>query len=232
MTANRRSVWLLATLLAGSVALNAWQATHPPRPPSRPTVAAAPEPTAPERPALGGLLPDWGRPAFPAHEPAMVTAVDAGLDEAALNREILAWMARELSRQLVAMQRDGFRMALRDYLGDNNRQAGNAIEKTLEIRRLLGLRDDEARALYDEYSAARLRRVNAMRWGLEQEPVDWSGVFDQVKSLYADEEQIVRERFGDERARRLHDAERAERLAVLATFASLAERPWDDATTP
>ena len=63
----------------------------------------------------------------------------------------------------------------------------------------------------------------------DREPADWSGAFDQVRGLFADEDALVRARLGDERTARLQVAEREQRLVLLAIFATLAGRPWEDA---
>ena len=87
----------------------------------------------------------------------------------------------------------------------------------------------EGRGLLDAYAEVRRGRMGEMRRLLEEEPADWSGVFDQVKALYGDEDELVRGRLGEERARRLREAQREERLALLAIAATLAGRAWEDA---
>ncbi|HEY3357556.1 MAG TPA: hypothetical protein VGQ83_30170 [Polyangia bacterium] len=231
MTVDRRWLWLALGLLLGSVALNVVLAR---RAGERPA-AAAPPPAPAERARRVvaresyPTIPEIGvRPERSVHERAGA-AGDGGADELSLRRDILCDLAIENTRLRWEERRDEVLDVLRQQLADWEKQKRNTVIKVAEVQRLLGLTNGEALALYDGYANVRNQRVGAVRTYLAQDPPDWTQAFDQVSNLYTDQEQIVRDRFGETRARKLHDAEREERLVLLSIMATMAGRPLDDA---
>jgi hypothetical protein len=224
-------------LLAASGALNvvlglrlaAWRPSPPPVHPETSEPGASRAGPGADGPRRSGSMLDLYTPLALGHErPA--TFADAGAaDETDLGHEVLCEIAREQSRQRWEAQRDGILRALRTQLADAAQRERKTADKVAALQGVLGLGTEEARAFAEAYAPIGHGRLDAIGARLEHEPADWSGAFDQLRGLFTDEDALVRERYGDERAAKLRAAEREERLVLLAIFATLAGRPWEDA---
>ena len=232
MMTSRRWLGFLTVLLVLSGGLNVyllWRRAHPAATgPSR-GARLGPGAARGAGPALGRLVPDLGgRPGWTF--PPSVDA-DAGprRGTSAADRTTLCWIAEQEVRYAWAVFGDQTRQLLHDYLAEPNEQAQRAVEKVEDIQQVLGLSDRDAQELGDAYAPVRHRRVTEIRYLLERDPPDWSGVFDTARQLYKDENLLVENRFGAGRAATLREAENIERLLLLTGLASLAGRPWEGA---
>jgi hypothetical protein len=185
---------------------------------------------AARRSPLVGLIQELGgRAAAAAQQPptAEGSRRDAGASDD-VSRRMLCDIARDQARQRWEPWKEVAPYLMRWYLSDPGIQERKTVEKTAEIQKLLGLSSQEGYQLLDDYAGVRRERVAEVRRLVEEEPANWGGVFDQIKALQTDEDALVRKRFGPERAQRLGDALREERLLLLSVLATYAGRPWED----
>ncbi|MBI5479587.1 MAG: hypothetical protein HY906_12055 [Deltaproteobacteria bacterium] len=230
---------MVALLLLASCGLDAWLYLRLRR--ERAAAAAAAAARAPReraaerceaerRAPLAGLIRELGDRAAAAPRPAPRVERprhDGGVGDD-LARRTLCDLGREQARQRWEPWKEDVAHLMRWYLSDPGTQERKAVEKTAEIQKLLGLSSQEGHQLLGDYAGVRRERVSEVRRLIDQEPADWGGVFDQLKGLQADEDALVLKRFGAERARKLAEALREERLLLLSVMATYADRPWED----
>ncbi len=61
------------------------------------------------------------------------------------------------------------------------------------------------------------------------EPPDYRAVLDEVRALYADEDRLAKEMFGEQAVEKLRFAELEGRTTILALIAALADLPMEHA---
>jgi hypothetical protein len=239
MKAGSLSRWILALLLLASCGLNAYLYVRLRREraaAATSAVARVPRDRAAERcdaerrAPLAGLIQELGGRAAVATRPAAGVERprrDGGVGDD-LARRTLCDIGREQARQRWEPWKEDVLHLMRWYLSDPGAQERKTVEKTAEIQKLLGLSSQEGHQLLGDYAGVRRERVGEVQRLIDQEPADWGGVFDQLKALQADEDALVLKRFGAERAQKLAEALREERLLLLSVMATYADRPWED----
>jgi hypothetical protein len=230
---------LLALLLLASCGLNAWlwvklrreRAAHAATVMAQASEkGAAARCEAERRTPLAGLIRELGDRAAAA--PRFTPRIewphgDGGVGEDPSHR-FLCDVGRALAKQRLEPWKEDVAHLMRWYLSDPGVQERKTVEKTAEMQKILGLTTKEGYDLLSDYQGVRRERVNEVRRLMDQEPADWGGVFDQLKALQSDEDSLVQKRFGAERAQKLSESLREERLLLLSVMATYADRPWED----
>lgn len=152
-------------------------------------------------------------------------AVDA---EERAQREALCQVAREHLRRDWARQRDKLTASLKRSLSDPDETEKDARQIAERFGRALGLGEAERETLERRYAAVRGQWIGQILQALGQEPPDLAAVFDAAHGLFADEDRLIRELFGEAAVETIRDAERRSRTVVMALAATLADMPWDD----
>jgi hypothetical protein len=224
-----------------------------PVPPSMPGLNAAPSASAPEsescrlelercqeaRWAL--VLKAMAAPsAQPAPAPPAATTAGATASAAASaapspasktgpvqQSEALSLLAREGLRAYLRSTRDIAVPALAKDLHDPGKQQAFLRQDLDAMIKAASLGSSDSDQLGRDYAQSRATHITALQTALGKQPPDIETALAAVKGLYADEDAMMT-RYGGDAAREKWRADSLlKRTAILASFASFGDRPWD-----
>jgi hypothetical protein len=247
-----RRYWLipaLALALVVSLGLNAAlllrprAALAPPRRSAveRPAVQVQPDPRARDRCptelaacrtagltlALGAL-----RPApRPTGDPAPQPEPEPAEDETTLRRAALCEVAQEHLRRHWETQRPSLITSLRRSTSDPDVLAANLRQQVAAFAADLGLGDADRDAIGRAYAPIRQARIAAVNEALAADPPDVEAALNEALELYAQEDDLVRQRHGAAAEQRWRSTQRQVRTIILSILASLAGIPFEESTT-
>lgn len=247
-----RRPWLLPLvilILAASLAVNAALLLRACRAPAAPPAPAGPGPATQSPPpavttdrcaaelaacrsagialTLGALRPG---PPPPAPEPGP-TGIDPAEDETARRRAALCAVAQEHLRQHWETQRPSLLAALRRSTSDPDVLAANLRQMVTTFGTDLGLGEADREALGRAYAPLRQARIAAVSEALAADPPDALTALNEALELYAQEDDLVRQRHGAAAAERWRSTQLKVRTVILSILASLAGIPWEESTT-
>jgi hypothetical protein len=220
-----------------------------PLPPSMPGLNAAPTAAAPETESCHTELERcqearWAlalkamatpsAPSPPAGE-APVASASADAPRAAPTSttgptqqdEALTRLAREGLRAYLRSTKDLAVPVLTRDLHDATKQQAFLRLDLDAMTKAANLGSSDSDRLERDYMQARAARIGALREALGQQPPDLAAALAATKGLYADEDAMMA-RYGGDAAREKWRADSLlKRTAILASFASFGDRPWD-----
>ena len=143
--------------------------------------------------------------------------------------EVLCDVARSHLVQHWKREQANVTAAIRRSVFDDVRVATEMAGDLDRFATALAPSDEQREAFATRYRTARLARFEEARRALRREPVDYGSLFTTVRGLFADEDSIVRDLFGEESLTRLRALQAQKRTALLAILATYSDRSWDDA---
>jgi hypothetical protein len=159
-----------------------------------------------------------GRPQ-PA-EPKLVTP--------AVERDALSSIAIEHLRRSWEQSREPLSEILRREATDPQARAASLKRDVDEVAIALNLDESERSGFIERCSSIRTARLDAVAAEMTLHEPDLNLVFDQIRGLFADEDNLVRSRYGADSADLYRATQLDKRTATLAILATLANQPWDD----
>jgi hypothetical protein len=238
------TTWALGALLVASVGLNVRQYTHKAAPAPHPAPSASASETAPrsddtcERRLAACQRQSWEIAARamnhdpPKDDPAPVQAppMEAGVDASGPEAQASALCAKAENALRDEWRRNGFFIAmnLKRSFNDPDEQERNLSQTLDAMKDVAGLDQQEAASLEAAYRDKRAAAVASARDAFDKDPPDMGAVVDAAKSVFSDEDALLGRIAGDSGrdAWRAHELEN--RTTLLALFASLSGKDWDD----
>ena len=144
-----------------------------------------------------------------------------------LQQSVLCDVARRKQRRRWYNKRQRIAESLVPNLEDQKKQQRDLNKDVDQFARVLGWSEAQKARFQQRYGQARQQRLASVLGALKQSPVAYDKVFAQVRGLYADEDRLVRELYGDRARQQLRAARLENRTVIMAIAAAMANMPWD-----
>ena len=141
--------------------------------------------------------------------------------------DLLCQIAKEGARFEWRKNRDDSAEGLRKHLADSEDQERAVQEAVDGFSSILELNDSERTALEEKYRTMRTERLKIISGFVEEDKVNFEGLYYQFEEFFDAEDKLVGDLFGKQSMNELHKSKFTDRLKWLAAIAALADLPWD-----
>lgn len=150
------------------------------------------------------------------------------VDEHVNEREILCKVAKEhLWRHFRSKRAEITRNLLKGLRSPDN--LSRDVEKSSEdVSKTLSLTEADQRLYHERYATIRSERIHAALDALERNPPDFLSVLEEAQKLFADEDRLVHDLFGEDSMHKVRRSQLGSRTLVLAILAALADVDWKE----
>jgi hypothetical protein len=147
--------------------------------------------------------------------------------DAPLEQDFLRDVALRRQREDWLKEKEGITAGVVRDLKDEAKQRRDFDKTIMEFGDLLSLDASAREGLRATYGPIDLGHRQAILAALDASPPDYGSAYQEILQLYRDEDELIRERYGDAALLRFRQSQFERRTIILGVISAFADVPWD-----